>query len=253
MLAADHARVRAGLHQNAFCRIRLGPIDLGNHTPLLIFELGVERIVFRKDDGNDGKIVLARELEVALIAAGYRHDRARAVIGHHIIGNPDGYLLAIDRVHHIATREDAMLVAIALSALERRDLLSRLREFHDRLLVFRTRNQRLEPCIFRGQHEEAATEQRIGAGGEHRDDFVSWVAPKIAQCKIDLRAFGTPDPIRLLLLHAIRPAFELIEIVQQLLRIVGDLVVPLRKVALLNLGIATPAAPFESPARSQAR
>ena len=151
-----------------------------------------------------------------LITTRHRHDRARAVIGHHVIGNPDGHLLAIDGSTYIAPVRYAF-VAIALSALKRRDLLGRLSEFHDRLLVFRTRNQCFEPRIFRSQHKEAAAEQRIGAGGEHRDDLVSWVAFKIAQRKIDLRTFGTPDPIRLLLLHAIRPAFKLVKIVQQLL------------------------------------
>ena len=105
-----------------------------------------------------------------------------------------------------------------------------------------------EPCIFRRQHEEAAAEQRVGAGGEHGDDVVfrqlgRRVAVAVAQrMKSTLRALGAADPVRLLLLHALGPAFELIQVVQQLLGVVGDLVVPLGEVALLNLGIASPAA-----------
>ncbi len=100
--------------------------------------------------------------------------------------------------------------------------------------------------VLGGQDEEAAAEQRIGARGEHGDDVVGGrlggnVAVLVAQHEIDLGAFGAADPVRLLLLHALRPAVELIEIVEELLRVVGDLEVPLREVALLHLGIAPPA------------
>ena len=69
-----------------------------------------------------------REFEVALIAARNSHDCAGAVIGHDIVGNPDGNLLAVNGVDHIAARERAVFLELALGALDRGHLLG---SFHD--------------------------------------------------------------------------------------------------------------------------
>ena len=58
------------------------------------------------------------------------------------------------------------------------------------------------------------------------------------------RSFRTADPVGLHLLHALGPAVELVEVIEQLLRVVGDLEVPLREVALLDSAVAAPAFAF---------
>ena len=42
-----------------------------------------------------------REVEVALVVRGHRHDRAGAVVGQHIVGGPHRDPLAVDRVDRV--------------------------------------------------------------------------------------------------------------------------------------------------------
>lgn len=64
----------------------------------------------------------------------------------------------------------------------------------------------------------------------------------IAQGEIDLGALGAPDPVRLHLLDALGPTGQLLEVIEELLGVLGDLDVPLLEVALLHLRVAAPAA-----------
>ena len=144
-----------------------------------------------------------------------------------------------------------MLFVVTLGALHRGDLLGGLDEIHNRLLVFGALDKRRETLVFRSEHEEARAEQRVGTRGEHGDDIVfgglgGHVTVFIAQHEVDLGAFRAANPVGLLLLHALGPAFELVKVVKQFLRIVGDLQIPLREVALLDFGIATPATALDN-------
>ena len=144
-----------------------------------------------------------------------------------------------------------MLFAVALSALHRGDLLGGLDEIHNRLLVFGALDKRRKTLVFRSKHEEARAKQCVGTRGEHGDDVVfsgldGHVAVFIAQHEVDLGAFGAANPVGLLLLHALRPAFKLVKVVKQFLRIVGDLQIPLREVALLDFRIAAPATALDN-------
>ena len=251
MLAAGHAGVFARLHKRAFGGVGLGPIDRGDHAVLLVFQLLEQRVVIAQDDGNDGQVVFASEFEVALVAARNSHNGTRAVIGNDIVGNPDGQLFAINGIDRVTTGKLAVLFVVALGALHRGDLLGGLDEIHNRLLVFGTLDKRRETLVFRGKHEEARAEQRVGTRGEHGDDIVfgrlgGHVAVFVAQHEVDLGAFGAANPVGLLLLHALGPAFELVKIVEQFLSVIGDLQVPLREVALLDFGIAAPATALDN-------
>ena len=250
VLTAGHARVGTGLHENALGGVGLRPVHRGHHAALLVLELRVQRVVLGQNDGDDGQIVLAGELEISLVAAGHGHDGAGAVVGHDVVAHPHGHLLAIDGVHHVATGERAVLLMVALSALDGGHLLGCLNQLHDRRLVFGAFHEAAEQLAFRRQQEEAAAEQRVGAGGEHGDNIVfrglgRRVAVTVAQDEVHVGALGAADPVGLLLLHALGPAFQLIQVVQQLLGVVGNLVVPLGEVALLHLGVASPAATLD--------
>ena len=103
-----------------------------------------------------------------------------------------------------------------------------------------------EARVLGREQEERAAEQRVGTRGEHRDDVVFGglgrrFAVGAAQHEVDLGALGAADPVRLHLLHALGPAVQLVEVVEQLLRVVGDLEVPLSEIALLHLAVAAPA------------
>ena len=137
MLAAREAGVLAGLHQSALSLHGALPVDAGDHAALFVLELLEQRVIAAQDDGDDGQVVFLGELEVALVAARHCHDRAGAVIGHDVVGNPHGHLLAVDGVHHITAGERAVLLLVALRTLDGGDLLSVLDHLHDRGLVLR--------------------------------------------------------------------------------------------------------------------
>ena len=63
----------------------------------------------RLDDDLNGQAVLARELEVALVVGGHRHDRAGAVLRQHEVRDPDGHRPARERVDAAAAGVEALL------------------------------------------------------------------------------------------------------------------------------------------------
>ncbi len=94
MLAARHAGVRAGLHEDALGIERVVPRHLRAHALGNAADLGIERIVLGQDDRNDGQIVFAGELEIALIAARRRaRVRCRARRGDRMRHHPAAQLL----------------------------------------------------------------------------------------------------------------------------------------------------------------
>ena len=245
VLAAGEAGVLAGLHEGALGGHGGLPIDGGHDLLGLVTELLVERVVLLEHHRDDGQVVLAGELEVALVAAGHGHDGAGAVVGDDVVGHPHGDLLAVDGVDHVAAGEGAVLLEVALGALDGRDLGGAVDDLAHGSLVLGALDELHEALVLRGEQKEGAAEEGVGAGGEDGDLLVGGVALGVAEREVDLGAFGASDPVGLHLLHALRPARELVEVVEQLLGIVGDLEVPLLEVALLGLLAAAPAAALD--------
>ena len=98
--------------------------------------------------------------------------------------------------------------------------------------------------VLGSQDKEGDTEERVGSRGEDGDltlVALDGLAILVTQGKVDLGALGTTDPVGLHLLDALGPAGELLQVIEQLLRVLGNLEVPLLQVALLGLGAAAPA------------
>ena len=201
-------------------------------------------VVIIQDDRHNRQVILAGKLKVALVAAGNGHDGAGAVVGNDIIGNPHGDLLAVDGVHHVAAGKGTVLLESALGTLDGRDMLGVLDDLGDGLFVLRALNELMQTGVLGSQDKEGDTEERVGSRGEDGDLTLlalDGLAVLVAQGKVDLGALGAANPVGLHLLDALGPAGELLQVVEQLLRVLGNLVVPLLKVALLRLGAAAPA------------
>ena len=201
-------------------------------------------IVIVQDNRHDRQVVLAGKLKVALVATGNGHDGAGAVVGHDVVGNPHGDLLAVDGVYHIAAREGTVLLEGALGTLDGRDMLGVLDNLGHGLLVLRALDELMQAGVLGSQDKEGDAKKGIGTRG--KDGNLALIALNgltilVAQGKVDLSALGATDPVGLHLLDALGPAGELLQVVEQLLRVLGNLVVPLLKVALLGLGAAAPA------------
>ena len=246
VLAAAHAGILAGLDERALGSVGAIPVDGLGMEGIDSLAAGLDggAVLVVQNNRHDGQIVLAGEFEVTLVAAGNGHDGAGAVVGHDVVGNPHGDLLAVDGVHDIAARKGAMLLEGALGTLDGRDMLGVLDDLGDGLLVLRALDELVQTGVLGSQDKEGHTKERVGTCGENGDlalVALDGLAIFIAQGKVDLGALGAADPIGLHLLDALGPAGELLQVVEQLLGVLGDLVVPLLKIALLGLGAAAPA------------
>ena len=102
----------------------------------------------------------------------------------------------------------------------------------------------MQAGVLGSQDKEGDAKKGVGTRGEDGDltlVALDGLAILVAQGKVDLGALGTTDPVGLHLLDALGPAGELLQVIEQLLRVLGNLEVPLLQVALLGLGAATPA------------
>ena len=137
-----------------------------------------------------------------------------------------------------------MLLEGALGTLDGGDMLGVLDDLGHGLLVLRTLDELVQTRVLGSQDKEGDTEERVGSRGEDGDltlVALDGLAILVAQGKVDLGALGTTDPVGLHLLDALGPAGELLQVVEQLLGVIGNLEVPLLQVALLGLGAAAPA------------
>ena len=96
--------------------------------------------------------------------------------------------------------------------------------------------------MLRCQHHIGGSEDRVRPGGEHGDALVRVVAVGIHHGELELGAGAAADPIGLHRAHALRPALELAQVVEQLLGVIGDLEEPLAQLALLHQGTGAPGA-----------
>ena len=64
-------------------------------------------LVGRLDNLDDRQIELRGELEIARVVRRHGHDRAGAVAGENVVGNPDRNLLAVDGIDGVGAGEDA--------------------------------------------------------------------------------------------------------------------------------------------------
>ena len=246
VLAAAHAGVLAGLDQRTLGSVGAVPVDgLGMEgIDGLAAGLDSGAIVIVQDNRHDRQVVLAGKLKVTLVAAGNGHDGAGAIVGNDIIRNPHGDLLAVDGVHHVAAGKGTVLLEGALGTLDGRDMLGILDDLGDGLLVLRALDELVQTGVLGSQDKEGDTEERVGSRGEDGNltlFALDGLAILVAQGKVDFGALGTADPVGLHLLDALGPAGELLQIVEQLLGVLGNLEVPLLQVALLGLGAAAPA------------
>ena len=182
--------------------------------------------VRRLDDLHDGQVELRGELEVARVVPGHGHDGAGAVADQHVIGDPDGDLLAVDRVDGVGAGEHAGLLLGQFGAFEV-GLLGDLGFVSLDCRALRRGGDELHQLVLGRQHHVGGAEQRVRPGGEDADACVAArrSAP-IRNCKVHLRAFAAADPVPLHFLERIAPV-DGVEVLQQPLGVGGDAQHPL--------------------------
>src|SRR5207302_11143654 len=97
------------------------PAGVDQHT-LIDLEGGVDWLVSRvlagADHPPDRQLVLARELEVATVMRGYAQDRAGAIAGQHVVGDPDRDSLLGEWIDRVGAGKDAGLFVLRGESLD---------------------------------------------------------------------------------------------------------------------------------------
>ena len=170
---------------------------------------------------------------------GHPHHGTGAVLGQHVVGDPERNQFAVGGVAHPGADGHAPLGLVVcrafLLALAAHQITEGLHG--DGLLCGgEWSHQWMLGC----QHHVAGTEDRVGPGGEHRDGLGGVVAIGIDHREGEFRAGAAADPVGLHRAHPFWPALQLGQVVEQLVGVGGDLQEPLAQLALLHEGSRAP-------------
>ena len=217
LAVVDPVEARVGVHERAVARVGQLAIAALDHAP-------------------DRQLVLDRELVVARVVPGDRHDRAGAVLHQHVVGDPHRDPLAVDRVDHGPAQRHAGLLALDVAAVLVRLGQRVVDVVADLGLVLGALGEPQHVGVLGRHDEERRAEQRVRP---RREDRV--VDAHLGRAELDLGALGAPDPV-LLHAHDVRRPLDRLEVVEQAVGVVGDAEEPLLELARLDRRAAALAA-----------
>ncbi len=161
------------------------------------------------------------------------HDGPRPISHQHVVADPDGYLFLSCGVDAIAPGEHPQLFRVLSGPIQLVLGGDFGNEGPDGPFVRPPGNQFVDQGVFGGQNHVSGAEDGVGAGGEHRELLI-----KALDGEQDLRTLAAADPVGLHDLNLLGPPIQLVEVVQQPVRVLGDPEEPLFQLSLLNSGAA---------------
>ena len=216
--------------------VETGAVD---HPPVRDVGLGCgergERVLLRaRDDAHAWELHRLGEFEVALVVAGHRHDRARAVLHQDVVGDPDRHGIAGGWIARVGAGEDAGLGLVADLA---GDQVHRRHPapigVHVGALL--RGGQVGHQGVLRRQHEVGRAEDRVRTRREHRDSLTG------GRLEDQLGAVGASDPVGLNRPGRVRPV-GCLQVIEQPLGILTDGEKPLVQHPRLDLHVRMPLA-----------
>ena len=185
----------------------------------------------------DRQVVLLGKGKVAVVMGRNAHHCASAVVGQHIVGDPNGDVFAGEGVLHRAASWHAPFGAVFRHPVLLADGLQALPECLNGLALVRRGELIHQPMLW-GEHHITHAKHRVRPCGEHLDGLLSRFLDRKAQGG----AAGAANPVGLHGAHPLRPSLELIEVVEKLIGNRRDLEKPLPQFPLFNHGTGTPGA-----------
>ncbi len=164
----------------------------------------------------------------------YCHHGAGAVVHQHEIGDPDRHLAAIQRVDGVEAGGHALLLHGGQFGFGYLGVLA----LFDKGAQFRV--------VFGGLQGQRVASGDTDIGDAHEGVRTGGVDLQLLSLTLngeaDVDPFGAANPVALHGLDHLRPAFQIVDVVQQLFGVVGDLDEPLGDLFLLDRGVTAPAA-----------
>ncbi len=202
--------------------------------------LGVGRLahvyfaIGRLNHRLDVEAVFGGEFEVTLVVTRYRHHGAGAVVHQHEVGDPDRDLATIQRMNGVEAGGHALLLHGGELGFGHLGVLALFDKGGQLRIVFGSlQGQR----VAGGDAHVSHAHEGVRTGGV---DLKVLILPIDGEADVD--PFGAANPVALHGLDHLGPAFEVVDVVQQLFGIVGDLDEPLGDFFLFHRGVTTPAA-----------
>ena len=176
---------------------------------------------------------------VARIVRRYRHDRTGPIFHQHEVGDPDRHLVSGQGMNGPVAGVHAFLFHRRNIGFGGTGSLAGIDKCLQRRI---TRRCLLGQWMFGRNRQIGHPHQRVRP---RRIDRQRCGRRDIAfDIKVHFHAFRTPDPVALHRTHLLGPAFELVDIREQLFSIVGDLHEPLSNLPALDRGVTAPTTPI---------
>src|SRR5207237_116603 len=109
---------RVRLPPRRLATFRAGGVDERWRGGSWVLAVGPRRVLAGADHPPDRQLVLARELEVATVMSGDAHDRAGAIAGQHVVGDPDRDSLLGEWIDRVGAGKDAGLFVLRGESLD---------------------------------------------------------------------------------------------------------------------------------------
>ena len=181
----------------------------------------------------DWQRVFMCEFEIALIMPRHRHDCASAVIHQYKVRDPDRYFFTANRMNGEYAGCTTFLFLRFQIGFGHTAAFAFVDECGKRRVCFRRfKCQRM----FGGHRYIRYAHQSVGTCGENRQRFRTF------DRELDFQAFTATNPVALHGFDRLRPTFERVQTIQQLLCVIGDFQEPLRNFALFYQRATAPAA-----------
>ena len=165
----------------------------------------------------------------------YAHDRAGTVTHQNVVRDIDRHFFVCERIDRVLADEHTGLFVGGGSTFDLVHVFYFINIFQNRFFVFRSLDVFQNGRIFRRQNHESRAVDGVHTGREHGQLLVG-----VFHLEVDFTAIGLADPVFLHRSDLGRPAVQLavVEVLQQTIRVIGDLEIPLGKVFLGDRGLA---------------
>ncbi len=170
--------------------------------------------------GKDGQSEFDGKGKIAFIMCWNCHDCPGSIRHQHVVGNPDRHLLAIDGIDGESASEHARFVTVRSQSINFAGTSGHVSISCDGFsLAFYS--EFIHERMLRCQDHEGGSPQCVWTCGEHGNRIV------VLCGEDDFCALGSADPVLLHFDDVVRPLLQRVEIIEQLLSILGDLEEPL--------------------------